>query len=72
MPNCGGWNMEQEFLWTRHRMKCPEGLGESDLLLKWRVKGKVKVLDGVECDNTYLKDLSGGDCQWSCWEKIPS
>jgi hypothetical protein len=27
-------------------------------------------LNSIRCDNMYLKDLSGGDCEWSCWKQI--
>ena len=56
--------------WVKCQMKCPEGRGEGHLFLHWHAKGEKKVLNAVRCDNMYLKDLSGGDCQWSCWEKV--
>ncbi len=62
--------MEEESRWVRRRFKCPEGMGESKLFIEWNVEGEKQVLKSISCDNLYLKDLSGGDCRWSCWEKI--
>jgi hypothetical protein len=64
--------MERQSKWTKHDMKCPEGKGESRLLLEWRMKSGQDVLVSIYCNNPELSDLSGGDCQWSCWEEISS
>ena len=26
--------------------------------------------NSISCCNIYLKDLSGGDCEWACWEEV--
>lgn len=62
--------MRQQSRWARRFMKCPEGRGESHLFLQWRLKKGGEILNSVSCDNLHLRDLSGSDCQWSCWEKI--
>ncbi len=51
-------------------MKCPEGRGESALFVEWRLEKDGEVVNSVSCNNLQLIDLSGSDCQWSCWEKI--
>lgn len=51
-------------------MKCPEGRGESSLFVEWRLERDGEVVNSVSCNNLQLMDLSGRDCQWSCWEKI--
>ena len=33
-----------------------------------RVNGRLDPT--ISCNNPYLKDLSGGDCGWSCWKRI--
>jgi hypothetical protein len=55
---------------VRMAMRCPEGRGETRLLTEWQVQGEEAALNGVSCSNPQLKDYDGGDCQWSCWEKI--
>jgi len=62
--------MGEQSRWAKRRMKCPEGMGESDLLLEWCGESGEEVLNSISCDNLQLKDLSGRDCQWSCWEGI--
>jgi hypothetical protein len=62
--------MSQQSRWVRMAMSCPEGRGENMLLTEWHVKGEEAALHGVSCNNSHLKDYGGGDCQWSCWEKI--
>ena len=64
--------MEEQSKWVRHRFKCPEGKGESKLFIEWRIEDEREIINSISCDNLYLKDLSGGDCQWSCWEKFSS
>ena len=56
--------------WCRCEMTCPEGKGEGSLFVHWQVEDDNEVVNSIRCDNIYLKDLSGGDCQWSCWEKV--
>jgi hypothetical protein len=62
--------MREQSRWVRYQMQCPEQRGASQLLLEWRVKSGGEVLNSVSCDNPQLKDLSGSECQWSCWEQI--
>jgi hypothetical protein len=65
-----GVNMEKQSRWEKCKMPCPEGKGEGCLFVHWQVEGDKEVLASIHCDNVYLKDLSGGDCQWACWDKI--
>ncbi len=62
--------MRQQSRWVRRFMKCPEGRDESELLLEWRLEKGGEILNSVSCNNLQLMDLSGSDCQWSCWETI--
>jgi hypothetical protein len=62
--------MAKQSKWFTLEMKCPEGKGESKLLVEWRGEGGKEVLKSISCDNLYLRDLSGGDCEWSCWEEV--
>ena len=62
--------MPEKVRWTTHRIKCPEQKDESSLLAEWREKNGKEVLNSISCDNIQLKDLSGSDCHWTCWEKI--
>jgi hypothetical protein len=62
--------MTKQSKWVKCQMTCPEGKGEGHLFLHWHVEGDKEVLNSIRCDNVYLRDLSGGDCQWSCWEQI--
>jgi len=62
--------MGEQSKWVKRRMACPEGMGESKLLLEWRVEPGREVLNSIRCNNYRLRDLSGEDCEWSCWEKI--
>ncbi len=62
--------MVRESRWMLHRLTCPEGRGETELLLEWRLQGKGEELRGVSCKNPRLRDLSGEECRWSCWEEI--
>ena len=56
--------------WVKFEMVCPEGKGEAGLLLEWRSEGRGETLNSISCDNPVLRDLSGSECQWSCWEEI--
>jgi hypothetical protein len=62
--------MAEESRWVKYAMTCPEGRGESQLFVEWRVEGGEEVIGSASCDNAHLRDLSGTDCQWSCWERI--
>jgi len=62
--------MTQHPKYLRHTIKCPENDNKAVLLSEWRIEVGQEVLNGIRCDNSHLKDLSGADCQWSCWEKI--
>jgi len=43
----------------------------SYLLVEYHMEDDGKeTLRSVSCDNPYLRDYGGGDCDWSCWEKI--
>jgi hypothetical protein len=43
----------------------------SYLLVEYHMENDGKeTLRSVSCDNPYLRDYGGGDCEWSCWEKI--
>ena len=56
--------------WVKQTMKCPEGRGETQVFMEWLNQGGKQVLNSISCDNPQLRDLSGSDCQWSCWEEI--
>lgn len=54
----------------RLKLECPEGNGETELLLEWAVEGDRDVLNSAYCKNPLLSDLSGSPCEWSCWENL--
>jgi hypothetical protein len=54
----------------KRTITCPEGIGKPQLFLEWRDEDGREILNSIYCDNLHLRDLSGGDCQWSCWEKV--
>jgi hypothetical protein len=62
--------MGEKSVWVRRQIQCPEKRGESRLLLEWHIVDGEAALNGISCDNPQLKDLSGNDCEWSCWEQI--
>jgi hypothetical protein len=62
--------MEKQYRWVKRAIKCPEGRGESGLFLEWRVEGGEEILNSISCNNPELRDLSGRDCEWSCWERV--
>ncbi len=62
--------MERHSRWVRREMTCPEERGHSELLLEYRLERRRQILNSISCNNPYLKDLSGGDCGWSCWKRI--
>ena len=62
--------MRQTSQWSTRKMKCPEGRGEAELLLEWKVERGRKVLRSASCDDPQLTGYSGTDCKWLCLEKI--
>ena len=56
--------------WEKCHVKCPEQKGEADLLLEWSMETGTKILIGASCNNPKLLDLSGEDCEWSCWDEV--
>ena len=62
--------MTKKSKYFRHEITCPEKGEKTVLLSEWHAEGDQKVLNGIRCDNVQLKDLSGKDCQWTCWEEI--
>ena len=62
--------MEPYPKYLRHEIKCPERDELVKLLSEWRTQDGQTILNGLHCDDSNLKDLSGADCQWSCWEQI--
>ena len=56
--------------WIKQHVVCPEGLGESELFLEWRLEEEQEEPNSIYRNNPHLADLSGGECQGSCWEKI--
>ena len=62
--------MKKETRWERCRIECPEQKGEGVVLIHWEKKDGKEVVCGMQCSNPYLKDLGGGDCEWSCWKKL--
>ncbi len=62
--------MKQTSKWNVRQMKCPEGKGQTALLLEWKVERGKKILCSVSCDNPQLADYSGVECRWCCLEKL--
>jgi len=62
--------MAQDPKYFRHEINCPEKDDTVQLLSEWRTEDGQEILNGIGCNNSQLKDLSGADCQWSCWEQI--
>jgi hypothetical protein len=57
--------------WEKKRIQCPESMRPAYLMVEWRMEKDGKdVISTVSCDNPNLHDLGGGDCTWSCWEKL--
>ncbi len=56
--------------WVRKRIECPEGLGLTELLVEWQAAGHEKTVNGITCKNPGLRDLSGRECRWSCWDSL--
>jgi len=66
----GGFDMIEQSRWMRHHMICPEGKGETELLLELRAIGGEDILNSISCKNPLLRDLSGSECSWSCWQRV--
>ena len=62
--------MTQHPKYVRQEIECPEKGEKTKLLSEWRTDNDQEILNGIRCNNSQLKDLSGADCQWSCWEQI--
>jgi len=63
--------MDSPSRWVRREIQCPKDMRASYLLVEYRrgEDGK-ETLRSVSCDNPYLRDYGGGDCDWSCWEEV--
>ena len=57
-------------IWEKYHIKCPEQRGEADLFLEWSLESGSRKLISASCNNEQLLDLSGKDCEWSCWDTI--
>jgi len=65
--------MESQSRWVKRQVQCPQDMRPSYLLVEYHMEDDGKeTLRSVSCDNPYLRDYGGGDCEWSCWEKIPA
>jgi hypothetical protein len=63
--------MDSVSRWVKREIQCPQDMRPSYLLVEYHMEEDGKeTLRSVSCDNPYLRDLGGGDCNWSCWEKI--
>jgi hypothetical protein len=62
--------MKQASKWSVRQMKCPEGKGQTGLLLEWKGEKGRKILRSASCDNAQLAEYSGIDCRWGCLEII--
>jgi hypothetical protein len=51
-------------------MRCPEGKGRTSLLLEYRIERGKMVLRRIDCDNPHLMNYHGGECRWSCLDRI--
>ena len=57
--------------WEKRRIQCAETMRPAYLMVEWRMQEDGKeVISSVSCDNPHLHNLGGGDCTWSCWEKL--
>jgi len=66
----GSNTMGDQSSWEKRHITCPEGRGEGDLLIEWKKPKPGKpVINSMSCDNPSLKDLSGTECEWSCWKE---
>lgn len=59
--------MKEKTEWSTRKLLCPEGQGDSELLLQWVIGPGGRKLTGVHCPNPYLSDFNGGKCEWGCW-----
>jgi hypothetical protein len=62
--------MAKHSKYLRHEITCPEKDEKAVLLSEWHTENDQEILNGIRCDNVKLRDLSGTDCHWSCWEVI--
>jgi len=62
--------MVKKSRWVKLQIECPEGRGKHELLVELRAESGKEGVNSISCNNLYLRDLSGGDCQWSCWEQV--
>jgi hypothetical protein len=63
--------MEDNPRWEKKKISCPESMRPAYLMVEWRMqKDGRDVISSVHCDNPNLHNLGGGDCTWSCWEKL--
>jgi hypothetical protein len=63
--------MDSQSRWVKREIQCPQDTRLSYLLVEYHMEEDGKeTLRSVSCDNPYLRDLGGGDCNGSCWEKI--
>ena len=63
--------MDSQSRWVKRQVQCPQDMKPSYLLVEYQMGDDGKeTLRSVSCDNPYLRDYGGGDCEWSCWEKL--
>jgi hypothetical protein len=62
--------MAKRSRWVKREMTCPEGKGETTLCLEWSFQQGTEILNSISCTNICLKDVSGHDCQWACWQEV--
>ena len=62
--------MTEDRRWEKCRISCPEQEGEAEIFLEWHRKEGKDVLYSTSCKNLKLLDLSGSDCEWTCWDVI--
>ena len=62
--------MTRQAKWEKRNIQCPEGKGEGELLTEWQNENGKEILTGISCNNPKLRDLSGEDCNWSCWKEV--
>lgn len=62
--------MGETHRWVKLQIECPKEKGMSELLLEWHDEEGTEVLNSMSCDNPKLRDLSGQDCDWACWESV--
>ena len=60
--------MAEDRRWEKCRISCPEQGAEAELFLEWRRQEGKEALYSSSCKNPKLLDLSGTDCQWTCWD----